>query len=458
VFVKTGSKLSKTELFETAAPARAIMALALPTIVNQLITVVYNLSDMFFIGRLNNESMVAAVSLSASAMVLLNAAGNLFSVGCSSLTARSLGAKQYKRLPEIATLASIMAVLIGILYLVISTVFMEPFARYLGASDTSLGYTEEYLQWAFSINAVPMIWSLCLGACLRGRGDSRHEMIGLTSGNLLNILLDPLFIYVFDMGVKGAAVATCISTCVSLGYFLVYTMYVKRDEQVFLPLKGYRFDFELMREICKIGLPASYNSLLVSVNTTLYHNVIKAYSDAAVAAAGITRKVEHAMGQVIVGLTQGTIPIIAYNYASKDFDRMKKVRRTALIIGALWGVVALVMFITVPGTFIRAFTPGNDAVIGYGSKMLMVVAGMPLLMCYNNQTRHVLQALGHPKKSILLTTCRQLIFYGPLILLLSAKFGVLGAVLAMPVSELAADVIAYFLYKRMLRTLREENT
>jgi len=333
---------------------------------------------------------------------------------------------------------------------------MEPFARYLGASDTSLVYTEEYLRWAFSINAVPMIWSLCLGACLRGRGDSRHEMIGLTSGNILNIVLDPLFIYVFELGVKGAAIATCISTCVSLGYFLFYTIYVKRDERMFYPLKGYSFDFALMREICKIGLPASYNSLLVSVNTTLYHNVIKGYSDAAVAAAGITRKVEHAMGQVIVGLTQGTIPIIAYNYAGRNYARMKKVRKTSLMIGAAWGLIALSMFTTIPGFFIRIFTPENEAVVGYGSSMLRVVACMPLLMCYNNQTRHVLQALGHAKKSILLTSCRQLLFYGPLILLLSAKFGVLGAVFAMPASELAADIAAFFLYKQLLKTLEEE--
>ena len=451
---KKKEEVSRTFIFEEMAPTKAVLALGIPTVINQLINVIYNLADTFFVGRLDNPSMVAALSLSAPVMITLSGFANLFVVGGCALISKALGQKDMKKAEDIAALCPVMALCIGFLVSLFSGLFLDKLAVLAGATDTCLEYTKEYLKWVFCISAIPNIVGVTLGGGLRGRGYSKYEMIGITSGNVLNIILDPIFVFGLKMGVKGAAVATFISNTFACVLFLIFAVYFQKKEHIYT-IKGFKFDFKLAKEVVFTGFPAAFHLFLGSIANVCFMNMVKVYSDACIAGVGIVRKLEHVSGQIVIGLNQGIIPLVSYNYGNKNYDRMTKVRKKALFITTCFGILAVLILLPLSTQFVKLFI--NDAeTIKWGTQFLRVYAFLPLTMSYNNSCRTTFQALGLKSKSMIISVCRNFIFYMPVMYLLNYVGGISGLIFTQSVCDLLVDALAFFMMTKAMKKIKAE--
>lgn len=445
----------KRELFETMPVYRAILALAIPNVINQLANVIYNLADTFFIGKLNNSSMVAALTLTMSVMILITAVSNLFCIGSCAVIAAALGAKDEKKARDVATMTPIMALVFAVVFCVLVQCFREPIALYSGASETSLEYTMQYQFWVLGLYPIPFLVSTSIGAGFRGRGHAKYEMYGLTLGNVLNIILDPVFIFVFGMGVSGAALATFLSTVISCTFMIVIARRVHSKEAIYSPLKGFRFNWSYAKSIVTTGFPAFLHSVLASVVNTFNLNQIKKYSDAAVAAYGICRKIEHTFGQVVIGLCQGTIPLISYNYTNKNHQRLTEVRKKSIILIIIWAAISVAIILPFARQIMRLFIE-DEATVNFGIPVVMMYAFLPLTMGYNNNSRTTLQSLGKKKISSLFSILRQILITVPLIIIADRYFG-FYAICAVPlIADIITDVVASFILRRTLRDIKAD--
>ena len=447
-------EISRTEIFENMPVYRAILTLAIPNVVNQLANVVYNLADTIYIGRLNNSSMVAALTITAPIVMILTAISNIFCVGGCALIASAIGAKDRKKAEDLAMLAPLMAAGFGILMTLVTLAFSKQLAVYSGASETSLPYAIQYQFWVITLNAVPALCSGTLGAVLRGRGYSKYEMYGITLGNVLNIILDPIFIFVFDMGVVGAASATFISSSTSFIFFLIICRKMQKKEHLFTPIREFKLNFSYMLQIISTGFPAFLHTMLTSLINTTQMNLIKGYTDAAVASLGIVRKIEHTFGQIIMGVSQGVIPLVSYNYAAKNYPRLSEIVKKTILLCCMWGVISFFIIFPFAEQFMRIFI-NDQATIEYGTPLVKMYAVFPIVLNFNANYRSFMQCMGYKKESTLFVLMRQLVFFFPLLLILNHFFGFYGACSAIIVGDVATDIIGTFIIRRVMRHAKE---
>ena len=449
------SELEKKELFETMPVYKAILALAIPNIINQLANVIYNLADTFYIGQLNNSSMVAALTVTTSVVILLTAMSNLFCVGSCAVIAAALGSKDRKKAEDVATMTPIMAGVAGFIVMIFVLLFRRQIALYSGASETSLQFTMDYQFWVLALNAIPILCSTTIGAGFRGYGYSKYEMYGITLGNVLNIILDPIFIFVFKLGVTGAGAATFISTCVSLGFFIALSFRMQKKIHLYTDLKEFKFNKKYALHILSIGFPAFLHSTLASFANTAHLNIIKKYSDAAVAALGITRKIEHTFGQVVIGLCQGIIPLISYNYACKNYLRLSEIRKKSIILTMAWASISVIILFPFARNFMMLFIK-DEATVAFGTPLVRIYAFLPFTMGYNNNSRTTLQALGKRRISTRFSLVRQILLYVPLMILLDKFFGFYGTVMTPIVADIITDIGAFFILRHVFKGIKEE--
>lgn len=431
---------SRTEIFENMPVFKAIFTLAIPNVINQLVNVIYNLADTFYIGKLNNSSMVAALTISAPLMVAITAFSNLICIGSCALIAAALGEGNKKKAEDIATQAPLMACGLGLVIMLFTSIFRTQLALYSGASETNLQYAMQYQFWVVCLNALPALCSATIGAGLRGRGFSKYEMYGLTLGNILNIILDPIFIFILDLGVTGAAAATFISSCCSLVFFLVTARRMQRKYHLYTSLREFSFRPEYAAGIITTGFPAFIASFLGSLCNTRQMNVIRDYSDAAVASMGVVRKIEHTFGQVIVGVGQGVIPLISYNHARHNADRLMEIVKKTFIINISWGVIAAVVLESFSEWFIRLFI-NDDPTVAFGIPLVRIFAFLPFFMCFHNTTRTMFQAMRKKTTATVYAIFKQVIVFLPALYILDHFFGFYGAASTSIVAEIFAGAV-----------------
>lgn len=448
-------EVDRTFIFESMPVNKAILALAIPTIMNQLVNIFYNLADTFFVGKLNNPYMVSALSLSASVMLLLTACASLLVVGGCAVISKSLGEGNVKKAEDVAVHLPLMALCIGAVISILSLIFIDKFAWYAGATEYSFEYTKEYLKWVIGFNAIPNLLGATLGAGLRGRGYSKYEMFGLSFGNILNIILDPIFIFVFKMGVKGAAVATFISSCCAAVLFMIIANRMQKKEHLYTPYKEFRFQMDIVKEVVAIGFPAWLHQFLTSIVNTRFLNLVKTYSDAAVAAVGIGRKLEHFFGQAVIGLYQGCIPLISYNYGSRNYNRLNEVRKKSLSMGLIFGAFAMLLLVPFAKQFTEIFIR-DEQTVAFGIIFVRIYAAFPFLMAVNNNCRTVYQAIGKKKLSVAISIFRNVVLFFPLIYVMNHFFGVVGLVSTNLVSDVLIDIYALIAMKREMKRIKAE--
>jgi len=452
-----GLSQEKIDLFENAPVAKAVCRLAIPSVISQLITMVYNLADTYFVGQLNDPNQVAAVSLCFPAAMFMTALTNYFGIGGGSLFSRCLGRRDYDMARRVSSWCFYTAGAVAIVYSLMVLLLRDRVLRLLGASPATMPYCVDYMNWVVIIGAFPAIINMLFGNMVRAEGSARHASIGVSIGGILNIILDPLFIYDRFLGLelKGAAMATCISNAVAVLYFLVYMARSRHKTVISINPAHYSLKGGVVREVTKIGLPAFIQNLLPTVSNTILNNMAIVYADSAVAAIGIVKKVDIFAMNVTNGMSQGVIPLMAYAYSSGRYDRLKKTRRFTLCCSITFCLLCIAVFESYPEGAIRLFIK-DAATVGYGAVFLRIQCLATPFMAVNFMTTSAFQAAGQTKPALILTFVRKGILDIPLYFLLDYLFPLTGLMAVQPILDAFASLIATILFMVFVKKLNEK--
>lgn len=434
---------SRTAIFEQTPIPKAVATLAIPTVLSSLVMILYSMADTYFVGILNDPVQNAAVALSAPVLLSFNAVNNLFGVGSSSMMSRALGMKEYDTVRKSSAFGFYCALGCGLLLSLICTIFRPALLGLLGADDITVSATESYLIWSVTCGAVPSILNVVLAYMVRSEGASLHASLGTMSGCLLNIVLDPVFIlpWGLNMGAAGAGLATFLSNCAACLYFFILLYFRKNSTYISLSPKQFSLQKPIIMGICGVGVPAAVQNLLNVTGMTILNNFTSAYGADAVAAMGIAQKVNMVPMQISLGVSQGIMPLIGYNYSSGNKKRMKSALVFVLklmlpivalaTVGLFWASDALI------GFFID-----NEEVIAYGSRFLRgFCLGLSFLFI-DFLAVGVFQAIGFGKASFVFALLRKIVFEIPFLYILNYLFPLYGLAYAQFSAELLLAVAA----------------
>lgn len=442
---------NKEELFESSPIPKAVATLAIPTIAASLVMVFYNLADTFFVGTLNDPVSTSAVALAAPVVLAFNAVTNLFGVGSSSMMSRALGVKDYKTVKKTSVFGIYCGIICGLLFSLVATFFKSGLLKILGADASNSLKTSEYLFWTVTCGAIPSILNVIMGNVFRAEGSALHASIGVMSGCLLNIILDPIFImpWGLNMGAAGAGCATFISNCVACVYFFIILIikkdktYVSMDPKLFIPTK------EISENVFGVGIPASIQNLLNVVGSTILNNLAAGYGNEAVSAIGITHKIALVPLYFSMGGGQGVMPLVGYNFASGNRKRLKETVNfsTKVFISSMF--VAGILFYIFSPQLVSIFMK-NEMIIEYGGGFLKGFALAIPFLSYDFMAVAIFQACGKGKLSLVFAIARKVLLEIPAMIILTKAFGMYGMAYGQLTAEIVLAIVAYFVIKRII--------
>lgn len=441
---------------ETPIP-NLVTRLAIPSILSLLITSIYNIADTFFVSQLGT-SAAGAVGVVFSLMAVFQAIGFALGVGAGNLLARQLGAMDSKAASSNASTAFFTAFAIGVLFAVFGQIFIEKLMLLLGSTRTILPYALAYGRYI--LLAAPFMCSVFVMNCLlRCEGKSALATIGISAGGLLNIILDPIFIYAFNMGTAGAALATALSQLISFMILLAFFLTKKSNLRLSIILVS-KSPKDYGRIIFS-GMPSLSRQGLSSISTLMLNRAAALYGDPAVAAMGIVLKVFAFVFSAIQGFLQGYQPVVAFNYGAKNFNRVKKATyfSAAVVISAVV-VIAAVCYFAAPN-IIAVFRRDDPEVIAIGTLAFRLQCFALPVVTISTVTNYALQSTGQAVHALILASCRQGVFFIPMVLILPACFGLLGVQMTQPISDLCTLAIStpfliHFLRKVSSLELQQE--
>lgn len=441
-------------LFETEKISTAILKLAIPTVLSSLVMTIYSLADTFFVGMLNNSVENAAVTLSAPVLLAFNAVNNLFGVGGSSMMSRALGRKDYATAYKSSAFSFYLSIVAGILFSALAFFFNSELLVLIGADAVTVRATQGYLKWTVVFGAVPSILNVVMAYLVRAEGSAMHASIGTMTGCLLNIVLDPLFVLpqFIGMGAEGAGLATFISNCVAVLYFLVLLGVKRKETYVSLSPRNVCFKRFIVLGVCAVGIPASIQNLLNVTGMTLLNNLTSGYGADAVAAMGIAQRLNNVPFSIANGFTQGLMPLVSYNFASGNYKRMKDgVRFSAKVIIA--GLLVIALAYSLFADFFISIFMSNQEVVSYGISFLRGFSlGIPFLGI-DFLAVAVFQAVGKGLYSFIFAITRKIILEIPAIIMLSLIFPLYGLAYSQFAAEIVMAVLAVFTLLRLFRKL-----
>lgn len=431
---------------------RLITTLAVPTIISMLTTAIYNMADTFFVSKLGT-SATGAVGIVFSLMAIIQAIGFTLGMGSGSLSSRLLGQQENQKANEAGSTAFFTAIAFGLLLTVFGLLFIDGLMELLGATETILPFARDYARFIL-LGAPVMCASFVLNNLLRAEGKAVLSMVGLTLGGVFNIILDPIFIFLLNMGIAGAAVATLLSQCIS--FCILLFCFLSKKTIIQLHYKNISRHLKTYLTILKTGMPSFCRQGLASASTVALNVNAAVYGDAAVAAMSIIGRIFLFMLSFMIGFGQGFQPVAGYNYGAKRFDRVKQAYWFALKVGILvFTVLAAAGYFAAPWA-IGLFQKEDPEVMRIGIYAFRVQClALPLqpLIVTSNM---VLQSVGKSWQATFLSAARQGIFFLPLIFVMPALFGLNGVQLTQPLADVFTFVSCFPFMIRFFRELNQK--
>lgn len=449
---KTMTQDEKFKMMTEMPIPNLIGRLAVPTIISMLITSFYNMADTFFVGRIGT-SATAAVGVAFPLMAVIQALGFFCGHGSGNSISRKLGSKETDTAEQLAATGFFMAIFLGLMVMALGLVFLKPLCLILGSTDTILPYTKQYLG-IILLGAPYMTAQLVLNNQIRFQGNAVYSMIGITAGAVLNIALDPLFIFVFHMGIAGAALATIFSQFVS---FVLLLAGIRISKCIPIRFRNIRLNKDRLSELVGGGLPSLFRQGLGSVATMTLNLAANPYGDAAIAAMSIVSRITMFAGSALIGFGQGFQPVCGFNYGAKKFGRVRE---------ALWFCVkvstVVLFFLAVTGALLSGSLVGifrdDPEVIRIGTTALRFQCLSFTLNGWIIMNNMMMQTMGKTGYASLLASARQGLFFIPALLILPGLFGLLGIQMAQAVADGLTFVVTTVIYVLVMKTMRQEET
>lgn len=418
-------KMTQTPIY------KLIPTLAVPTIISMLATALYNMADTYFVSKLGTSAS-GAVGILFSMMALIQAVGFTIGMGSGTQISRLLGKKKQEYAEAVSASAILNGLVMGVLIAVVGMCFTEQIVRLLGATETIVPYAVDYARYIFLATPM-MITCFVLNNQLRSEGKAKYSMIGILAGGLLNVALDPLFIFTFRFGISGAAIATALSQTVSM--ILLFLPFIRKKTVLKLSVRHISAKPRVYFDILKFGLPSLFRQGLASVASVLLNRSAAEYGDSAVAAMSIVGKVFMVLFSVLIGFGQGYQPVVGYNYGAGNQKRVREAFWFTLKLGtAAMAVFGVLSYIFAP-QMIQLFLKEDREVTEIGTMALRMQSIAMPLMALGVVSNMTFQAVGKTISATFLTSMRQGIFFIPLIWLLPGWLGILGVEIAQPIAD-----------------------
>ncbi len=441
----------KMALLGSAPIPKALMALGIPIMIGMLINALYNLVDAYFVGGLG-ESQMGAISIVFPLGQVVVGLGLMFGNGAASYLSRLLGRGDKDAANKVASTALYSSVMIGAVIIIFASIFLEPILTMLGATSTIMPYALTYAR-IYVISSIFNVFNVTMNNIVTSEGAAKTTMCALLAGAILNIGLDPVFIYALDMGVAGAAIATAISQFVST---LVYLSYALRKKSAFtFGIRAFGPTKEMMKEILKIGVPTLVFQLLTSLSIALINRAAKGYGDAVIAGMGAVTRVTSMGTLVVFGFLKGFQPIAGFSYGAKNFDRLRKAIKTSIIWSTTFCVVVGLLMALLSTQIISQFSKGSADMISVGSKALAASGFSFFLFGFYTVYSSLLLALGKGTAGFIVGALRQGICFVPVIFLLPMIWDLNGILYAQPIADVLATIITAFVAIRLHKNLAE---
>ena len=431
----------KMELLGNAPISKALLAMGIPTMLGMLINALYNLADAYFVSGLG-ESQMGAISIVYPLGQVVVGLGLLFGNGAASYISRLLGQGKNEQANKVASTSLYCSLSTGTLLILFCFVFLRPILTLLGATESILPYAITYAG-IYIISCIFNVFNVTMNNLVTSEGAAKTTMCALLAGAILNIVLDPIFIYTFELGVAGAAIATAISQVVST---LVYLHYLSTKKSIFrFHWKDCFFSRKIFSEIFKIGIPTLVFQLLTSLSISLINNTSSNYGDAAIAGMGVVTRLVSMGSLTVFGFMKGFQPIAGYSYGAGKYRRLRQAIRTSILWSTLFCIVIGFAFFLFPTQILSQFTTGNVEMIQIGARSLRVNGITFMLFGYYTVYSSLFLALGKGKEGFLLGACRQGICFVPVILILPSIWGVKGILYAQPIADVLSFLITLFM-------------
>lgn len=435
------TNIEKTKIMEDDNIGKVIWQFAIPGIIASLISAIYNIVDTGFIGMLNDTLAMAAVSVVFPLFILINAIGQLIGVGSSSYIARLLGAKDKNSADEVASTAIIASIAIGIIFTILTLVFLEPILKMLGATKNVMPYAIEYAK-PIAIGASLPIVMPTLANIIRAEGNTKLSAIAVALGAIINIVLDPILMFNFNMGVVGASIATVFSQFISVILLLSY--YLTKKSYLKLEIKKFKFSKKIYSEIVSVGIATFLTQALISISMGLLNVVSKPYGDELIASFGISLKLSALVVFVVMGYNQGFQPIASYNYGAGNYEKLRKTIKISIKRTTIFATLSTIFLMVFAPYAIELFS-NDPSVIDIGSKTLRYTLLLYPFLGFTQLYAVLYQSLGMPKEALIIGTARQGIFFLPVIIILPKLMGMDGVLLTQAVADLLTTILtAYY--------------
>lgn len=436
------------ELMRSMKVSKAVAAMAIPSVISSLVTVVYNMADTFFVGQTGDALQVAAVSLTNPIFILLMAFANMFGMGGSAVASMAVGEGKPQKVKNTTAFITYASLTVGVGAAVLLLACMSLILKIFGANGETYEYAKGYVQY-IAWGAPFIIWSAAASFVVRSEGASKEAMIGSMVGTIANIVLDPLFITGLHMGAAGAAIATTIGNILASLYFVWY--FLKKSRQLSILPKDFTLRERISGRVCAIGLPTAIFSALMSVSTIVINQILVKYGDAPVAAIGIVFKANMFITFLQMGLANGVQPLLGYSYGAGNISRFREVERFTKICCLVTGITATVLYFIGREPIIRMFI-SDDEVVYYGVKMLVayMISGPVIGMLFVNM--NCMQSVNHSLPATILSVMRQGVLLIPLLYVLQFFWGMEGVIYGQSIT----DYIAVFLSAVLWRNIRKK--
>lgn len=442
--------MTTQHMMREASIPRLLLQMSLPVILVMLVNALYNMADVFFMGRTGETMAVAAIALCGPVFSVFSAFNTLLGFGACTAASMALGRGEYRRVRQFTSFCLYSSLLVGSLSMAAVWIAMKPMLSLLGADEVTAPYAAAYLR-VFALSAPFMVSAGSLGNTLRADGDSKSALVGTMSGTVINILLDPLFISVLHRGIVGAAAATVIGNIVS---FCVMLSVARKKETFSVSLRDFSLRKEISLTVLSYGLPMAAGTLLMSFSSTFANRLLVLYGNEAVAAQGVAGKAGMLIAMLVMGVCMGVQPAVSYAYGSGDRRRLRQVvlgtGLSAVIIGTVLGLAFLIF----RDRFVTAFLD-NDAVIIYGRRMVLgSIVSAPFYGVYQMCAVY-LQGTGKVSYATFTALMQKGIVYLPVLFLLHRFFGLTGLIFAPAVTDLIATAVALALCLNWASQLRQ---
>ena len=443
-------RVDQEQVFDRLPVPSALRVMIVPAVVSQLIVLIYNMADTFYVGQTDNPYMVAGTSLILPIFNISLCLAGLAGVGGGALISRLLGENRRDEAKRAGTFSIYLGIFVAALFSAVMGIFMKPILGLLGAGENTYEYARQYALCVIVAGGIPTVLSNVLANLIRSVGRSKEAGTGIVVGGLLNIVLDPLFMFVLlpeGYEVLGAGIATCLSNCVACAYFIVVVLKMGKSSVITLSPRAGMAKKESILAIFGVGIPSAISTLLFDLDYVIIDKMMVSYHDLALAAVGIVLKVERFPLNVGIGICQGMMPLVAYNYASGNRKRMKDSIRLSRILGLLVAAVSIVLYEIFAAQFIRLFISDAQTVAMAENFLRIRVLATPL-MFMSFFTVYLFQAFGKGRIALVLGVVRWLGFNIPMLFILNGIFGMYGIVWSQVAADTLTVVMSLLVYRK----------